>query len=68
MLVKDIGVHDEIRQAEEDEGMVHARTWSQARMMAGRVVTVKFVDDLGQIHLEVWGLALIPRADVYECF
>jgi hypothetical protein len=34
-------------------------------MMAGRVVTVKFVDDLGQIHLEESGLALIPGIDVY---
>jgi hypothetical protein len=37
----------------------------QARMMAGRVVTIKFVDDLGQIHLEESGLALIPGIDVY---
>ena len=37
----------------------------QARMMAGRVETVKFVDDLGQIHLEESGLALIPGIDVY---
>ena len=37
----------------------------QARMMAGRVVTVKFVDDLGQIHLEESGLALIPGVDSY---
>ena len=37
----------------------------QARMMAGRVVTVKFVDDLGQIHLEESGLALIPGTDSY---
>ena len=37
----------------------------QARMMAGRVVTVKFVDDLGQIHFEESGLALIPGADSY---
>ena len=36
-----------------------------ARMMAGRVVTVKFVDDLGQIHLEESGLALIPGTDSY---
>lgn len=38
----------------------------QARMMAGRVVTVKFIDDLGQIHLEESGLALIPGVDAYE--
>lgn len=37
----------------------------QARMMTGRVVTVKFVDDLGQIHLEESGLALIPGVDSY---
>ena len=37
----------------------------QARMMASRVVTVKFVDDLGQIHLEESGLALIPGIDEY---
>ena len=37
----------------------------QARMMAGRVVTVKFVDDLGQIHLEESGLALIPGVDEF---
>ncbi len=37
----------------------------QARMIAGRVVTVKFVDDLGQIHLEESGLALIPGVDSY---
>ena len=38
----------------------------QARMMAGKVVTVKLVDDLGQIHLEESGLALIPGVDEYE--
>lgn len=37
----------------------------QARMMAGRVLTVKFIDDLGQIHLEESGLALIPGVDEY---
>ena len=37
----------------------------QARMMAGRVVIVKFIDDLGQIHLEESGLALIPGVDAY---
>lgn len=34
-------------------------------MMAGRVVTVKFIDDLGQIHLVESGLALIPGVDAY---
>lgn len=38
----------------------------QARQMDGRVVTVKFVDDLGQIHLEESGLALIPGVDEFE--
>jgi hypothetical protein len=38
----------------------------QARMMVGKEVTVKFVDDLGQIHLEESGLALIPGVDEYE--
>ena len=38
----------------------------QARKMDGRVVTVKFIDDKGQIHLEESGLALIPEIDRYE--
>ena len=38
----------------------------QARQMNGRVVTVKFVDGIGQIHLEESGLALIPGVDEYE--
>ena len=38
----------------------------QARMMNGRVVTVKFIDGLGQIHLEESGLALIPEVDEFE--
>ena len=38
----------------------------QARQMNGRVVTVKFVDGIGQIHLEESGLALIPDVDEYE--
>lgn len=38
----------------------------QARQMDGMVVTVKFTDDLGQIHLEESGLALIPGTDQYE--
>lgn len=38
----------------------------QARKMDGRVVTVKFIDDKGQIHLEESGLALIPGLDKYE--
>lgn len=38
----------------------------QAAMMNGRVVTVKSVDGIGQIHLEESGLALIPGTDEYE--
>lgn len=38
----------------------------QAAKMNGRVVTVKFIDDIGQIHLEESGLALIPGLDEYE--
>lgn len=38
----------------------------QARMMNGRVVTVDFIDGIGQIHLKESGLALIPGIDQYE--
>ena len=38
----------------------------QARAMNGRVVTVKFIDGIGQIHVEESGLALIPGVDQYE--
>lgn len=38
----------------------------QARKMDGRVVTVKFIDGKGQIHLKESGLALIPGVDEYE--
>ena len=38
----------------------------QATVMNGRVVTVKFVDGIGQIHLEESGLALIPGIDEYQ--
>ena len=37
----------------------------QARQMNGRVVTVNFIDDAGQIHLGESGLALIPKVDEY---
>jgi hypothetical protein len=33
--------------------------------MNGRVVTVKFIDGIGQIHLEESGLALIPGVDEF---
>ena len=32
----------------------------------GKVVTVSFVDDKGQIHVEESGLALIPGVDTFE--
>ena len=38
----------------------------QARSMDGKVVTVSFIDDIGQIHLEESGLALIPGVDAFE--
>ena len=38
----------------------------QARMMNGRVVTVKFIDGIGQIHREESGLALKPEVDEFE--
>ena len=38
----------------------------QARQLNGRVVTVKLIDGIGQIHLEESGLALIPGVDEYE--
>lgn len=38
----------------------------QARLMNGSVVTVKYIDGIGQIHLEESGLALIPEVDEYE--
>lgn len=38
----------------------------QARSLDGKVVTVSFVDDIGQIHVEESGLALIPGVDTYE--
>ena len=38
----------------------------QAAAMNGRVVTVKFVDGIGQINLQESGLALIPGTDEFE--
>lgn len=39
---------------------------AQATLMSGREVTVKLIDDRGQIHLEESGLALIPGLDDFE--
>lgn len=38
----------------------------QSRNLDGKVVTVSFVDDIGQIHVEESGLALIPGVDTFE--
>ena len=38
----------------------------QARSLDGKVVTVSFLDDKGQIHVEESGLALIPGVDTFE--
>lgn len=35
----------------------------QARELNGQTLTVKFIDSMGQIHLEETGLALIPSVD-----
>jgi hypothetical protein len=37
----------------------------QAQAMNGKTVTVKFIDDAGQIHLVQSGLALIPGVDEF---
>jgi hypothetical protein len=37
----------------------------QAAAMNGKVVTVRFIDGIGQIHLEESGLALIPGVDEF---
>jgi hypothetical protein len=34
--------------------------------MNGQEYTVKFVDDIGQIHLEEIGLSVIPDVDEFE--
>ena len=39
---------------------------TQATLMNGREVTVRLIDDSGQIHLEESGLALIPGIDEFE--
>ena len=38
------------------------KAW-QARELNGQTLTVKFLDSMGQIHLEETGLALIPGID-----
>lgn len=41
------------------------KDWQAARMN-GVEATVDFVDSAGQIHLEGYGLAVIPGVDKYE--
>ena len=38
----------------------------QAKRLEGKVITVRFIDSAGQIHLEETRLALIPGVDEYE--
>lgn len=37
----------------------------QARSLDGRIVTVDYIDDIGQIHVKETGLAIIPGVDMY---
>ena len=37
----------------------------QASMMKGVIGIISFIDDAGQIHLEGYGLAIIPGVDTY---
>lgn len=37
----------------------------QARSLDGRIVTVDYIDDIGQIHVQETGLAIIPGVDMY---
>ena len=37
----------------------------QATQMNGRIYTVDYVDDAGQIHLQESGLAVIPNVDIF---
>ena len=37
-----------------------------ARKMNGTIGTIVHIDDIGQLHLEGYGLAVIPEVDVFE--
>ena len=39
--------------------------WQEKRL-EGKVFTVRYIDSVGQIHLEETGLALIPGVDQYD--
>ena len=54
---------DKIRIVRMDDA--GGKDW-QATRMNGVVAKVDFVDDAGQIHLEGYGLAVIPGVDEYE--
>lgn len=45
---------------DDDNGKDH-----QATKMNGITGVIAFIDDLGQIHLEGYGLALIPGLDTF---
>ena len=38
----------------------------QATRMNGKICTVRLIDSIGQIHLQEYGLAVIPGIDEYE--
>ena len=62
MRVKDMKKGDKIRIIRMDDSNGKDL---QARQMNGRVVTVKFIDGIGQIHVKESGLALIPGLDEF---
>ena len=38
----------------------------QAKRLEGKVVTVRYIDSAGMIHLEETGIALLPGVDEFE--
>ena len=46
----------------DDDG---GKDW-QATRMNGKICTVRLIDSIGQIHLQEYGLAVIPGVDEYE--
>ena len=45
--------------------LVFLSSW-QAKRLEGKVITVRFIDSAGMIHLEETGIALLPGVDEYE--
>lgn len=37
-----------------------------AQQMNGVITTISHIDDIGQLHLEGYGLAVIPEVDSFE--